>query len=161
MNYIEENFKEMAPDQKFMATEKHEVIEYGVPVFDYPTIDSVRSTLGKYIEEFKHTERMQEWVKRTVGRRILFCPTHKCWHVIVIMEKRGLNAAQLGSYFDWSNEVGFKSAFRIRSTQGNFYNELQAEADGCIKVLEQNFNEVEWEHYNMEVVSNLLSKITH
>ena len=112
INYIKENFKELAPDRKFMATERHEVIEYGVPVLDYPTIDSVRERLSEFIEEFKKTERMQEWVKRTVGRRILFCPKHKCWHVIVVVERHGLNQAQIGSYFDWTKKSALKQVLR-------------------------------------------------
>ena len=112
-------------------------------------------------DRFKDTERMKEYCQRTIGRRILFCPTYNIWHIVGVFDTAGINQSQLGGYFDWANSIGFKTAFHIRTTRGDFYNELQAEADGCIKIIEQRFNDEQWDEFNMDAVSDLLSKIVH
>ena len=75
INYIKENFKELAPDRKFMATERHEVIEYGVPVLDYPTIDSVRERLSEFIEEFKKQKECKNGLNEQLGAAFCFAPS--------------------------------------------------------------------------------------
>lgn len=145
----------------FKPTINHEVVEYSVSTKECPTIDAMRQKLSYFLHKFKNSEKMQKWVERTVGRRILYCPTSKTWHIIVFINKEEMNCTELGEFFDWAKEIGFQTAHRLRSVSGEAYDELQAEADGCIAVLEQNFTDVEYEEKNMHLVANLLSKITH
>ena len=153
--------KELEHDTKFKPTISHEVIEYTVDTGECPTIDSMRQKLSYFLHKFKNSEKMQKWVERTVGRRILYCPTSKAWHVIVFINKDEMNCTQLGEYFDWAKEIGFQTAHRLRSSSGEAYDELQAEADGCIAVLQQNFTDQEYQQKNVCIVANLLAKITH
>lgn len=152
---------ELQQNEQFKPNSQHEVIEYSVATSECPTIDAMRKGLYEFLERFRKDHKPEQWNSRVIARRILFCPNSNTWHIIVFLDKRDLTAAKLGAFFDWTKSIGFETAHRLRSSSGEAYDELRAEAEGCIAVIEQKFNDQEFEEKNISIVANLLAKLTH
>jgi len=136
------------------------VVETLVSTKECPTIDSVKQKLeclkDKVVSE-------SDYLSLIKSRRILFCPNTEKWHMITTIEDNNSKSAfnALTTHFSNVNERVFMTSTLIAITDAALYDDLQAEADGCLRVLDKNFTDEEWRHYNIDVVTTLLSKIVH
>ena len=152
-NYV----KEAIENLPLFADERHSVIEYLIDLEECSSIQLLKQKLKLFLVKFQADERMGDWIQRVKARRFLFCPTWNKWHVIVVVDTTGFSQAQIGSYFDFCAEIGFHTAKHLRTTDGIGFSESAAEAAGCIRVLDQNFNDHQYKEYNLDRVTKYLA----
>ena len=152
-NYV----KEAIENLPLFADERHSVIEYLIDLEECSSIQALKQKLKLFLAKFQADARMGDWIQRVKARRFLFCPNWSKWHVIVVVDTTGFSQAQIGSYFDFCAEIGFDTAKHIKTTAGISFVESAAEAQGCIRVLDQNFNDHQYKEYNLDRVAKYLA----
>jgi len=136
------------------------VVETHVSTSECPTIDSIKEKLAT----FKYQKKPENhYTAFLMSRRILFCPSKNTWVMILFLEdtKDGSAYDAITEHFSDLSERVFNTSTFVRMTSAESYDELQAEANGCLRVLDKNFTDENWQHFNIEAVTSLLSKIIH
>ena len=153
--------KEAKEELPLFADERHSVLEYLVGLGECNSIDALKFKIRKFYEEYGTDDYISSWIKRIKCRRFLFCPNENKWHVIAVVNTEGLDQVEIAGYFDAARKILFKSSKYVRTTAGERFQEEKCEAEGCIRVLDENFDDEEFREYNLDRIAKYLARSIH